>query len=75
LGGLLAIRAAQFQPVAIRMAAVTIDFLMQEEFLSADEQLAYRSAWEFLNSGNHSGLSSEDEGPAIRSLGPDLQFK
>lgn len=39
-----------------------IDFLEQHGFLSKDECLAFSSAWGFLCSGNHPGLSSEDEG-------------
>jgi hypothetical protein len=39
-----------------------IEFLVQHGFLSSDEQSAYLSAWGFLSSGNHPGLSSEDEG-------------
>jgi hypothetical protein len=39
-----------------------IDFMAQHGFLSPDEQSAFLSAWGFLSSGNHPGLSSEDEG-------------
>jgi hypothetical protein len=39
-----------------------IDFLGEHGFLTSDEQSAYLSAWGFLSSGNHPGLSSEDEG-------------
>jgi hypothetical protein len=39
-----------------------IDFMAQHGFLSSDEQSAFLSAWGFLCSGNHPGLSSEDEG-------------
>ncbi len=39
-----------------------IEFLEREHILSADEQQAFLSAWGFLSSGNHPGLSSEEEG-------------
>lgn len=39
-----------------------IEFLEERGFLTPDEQSAYLSAWGFLSSGNHPGLSSEDEG-------------
>jgi hypothetical protein len=39
-----------------------VDFMTQQSFLSADEQVAFLSAWGFLCSGNHPGLSSEEEG-------------
>jgi hypothetical protein len=39
-----------------------IEVLEQNGFLTPDEQSAYLSAWGFLSSGNHPGLSSEDEG-------------
>ena len=39
-----------------------IAFLEEHGFLTSDEQSAYLSAWGFLSSGNHPGLSSEDEG-------------
>jgi hypothetical protein len=39
-----------------------IEFMAQNEFLSSDEQSAFLSAWGFLCSGNHPGLSSDDEG-------------
>jgi hypothetical protein len=39
-----------------------IDFMARQSFLSLDEQSAFLSAWGFLCSGNHPGLSSEDEG-------------
>jgi hypothetical protein len=40
-----------------------IDFLKDHGLLTSEEQSAYSSAsWGFLSSGNHPGLSSEDEG-------------
>jgi hypothetical protein len=39
-----------------------IEFLERETFLSTDDQVAFISAWAFLSSGNHPGLSSEDQG-------------
>ena len=39
-----------------------VEFLEREKFLSADDQLALLSAWGFLCSGNHPGLSSEEQG-------------
>jgi hypothetical protein len=39
-----------------------IDFMAQHGFLSPDEPNAFFSAWGFLCSGNHPGMSSEDEG-------------
>lgn len=39
-----------------------IEFLEKHAFLTSDEESAYLSAWGFLSSGNHPGLSSEDEG-------------
>jgi len=39
-----------------------IDFLKDHGLLTSDEQSAYSSAWGLLSSGNHPGLSSEDEG-------------
>jgi hypothetical protein len=39
-----------------------IEFMTQQGFLSPDEQAAFLSAWGFLSSGNHPGLSSDDEG-------------
>jgi len=39
-----------------------VEFLERENILSADEQAAFLSAWGFLSSGNHPGLSSEEEG-------------
>jgi hypothetical protein len=39
-----------------------IEFMAQHSFLSPDEQYAFLSAWGFLSSGNHPGMSSEDEG-------------
>lgn len=39
-----------------------IEFLGREGFLTTDEQQAFLSAWAFLSSGNHPGLSSEEEG-------------
>jgi hypothetical protein len=39
-----------------------IEFLEREGFLSSDEQQSFLSAWGFLSSGNHPGLSSEEEG-------------
>jgi len=37
-------------------------FLEKESILSTDEQAAFLAAWGFLSSGNHPGLSSEEEG-------------
>ncbi len=39
-----------------------LEFLTQESILSDDEQRAFEAAWGFLCSGNHPGLSSEEEG-------------
>ncbi len=39
-----------------------IEFLEREKFLSADDLQAFLSAWAFLSSGNHPGLSSEEQG-------------
>lgn len=39
-----------------------IEFLEKESILSTDEQAAFLAAWGFLSSGNHPGLSSEEEG-------------
>ena len=39
-----------------------IDFLERENFLSADDVKAFLAAWGFLCSGNHPGLSSEEQG-------------
>lgn len=39
-----------------------IEFLGRESFLTTDEQQAFLSAWGFLSSGNHPGLTSEEEG-------------
>ena len=39
-----------------------IEFMERQRFLSPDEQAAFLSAWGFLSSGNHPGLSSDDEG-------------
>lgn len=39
-----------------------VDFLGKENILSTDEQAAFLSAWGFLSSGNHPGMSSEEEG-------------
>jgi len=39
-----------------------IEFMAQNNLLSSDEQSAFLSAWGFLSSGNHPGLSSDDEG-------------
>jgi hypothetical protein len=39
-----------------------VEFLMRNAFFSSDEQIAFLSAWGFLCSGNHPGMSSEDEG-------------
>jgi hypothetical protein len=39
-----------------------IEFLEQASILSTDEQAAFLSAWGFLSSGNHPGLSSDEEG-------------
>ena len=41
---------------------VIVLFLEEHGFLTPEEQSAYLSAWGFLSSGNHPGLSSEDEG-------------
>jgi hypothetical protein len=39
-----------------------IDFLEREKIFSPDDQQAFLSAWAFLSSGNHPGLSSEEQG-------------
>lgn len=39
-----------------------IEFMAEHTFLSVDEKNAFLSAWGFLSSGNHPGMSSEDEG-------------
>jgi len=39
-----------------------IEFMASNGVLSSDEQSAFLSAWGFLSSGNHPGLSSDDEG-------------
>ena len=39
-----------------------IEFLERESFLSADDVGAFLAAWGFLCSGNHPGLSSEEQG-------------
>lgn len=39
-----------------------VEFLGKLTFLSADEQAAFLSTWGFLSSGNHPGMSSEEEG-------------
>ncbi len=39
-----------------------IEFLEKESILSTDERVAFLAAWGFLSSGNHPGLSSEEEG-------------
>jgi len=39
-----------------------VEFLERESILSADEGSAFLSAWGFLSSGNHPGMSSEEEG-------------
>jgi hypothetical protein len=39
-----------------------IDFLARENIFSPDDQNAFLSAWAFLSSGNHPGLSSEEQG-------------
>jgi hypothetical protein len=39
-----------------------IEFLEQENILSADDVQAFLAAWGFLCSGNHPGLSSEEQG-------------
>jgi hypothetical protein len=39
-----------------------IDFLARENIFSPDDQQAFLSAWAFLSSGNHPGLSSEEQG-------------
>lgn len=39
-----------------------IEFLEEKSILSTDEQAAFLAAWGFLSSGNHPGLSSEEEG-------------
>jgi hypothetical protein len=38
-----------------------IEFLEKTKILSTDEQAAFLAAWGFLSSGNHPGLSSEEE--------------
>jgi hypothetical protein len=38
------------------------DLKKEKKCLSSDEQSAFLSVWGFLCSGNHPGLSSEDEG-------------
>jgi len=39
-----------------------VEFLQRENILSLEEQAAFLSAWGFLSSGNHPGMSSEEEG-------------
>jgi hypothetical protein len=39
-----------------------VEFLEREKLFSTDDQQAFLSAWAFLSSGNHPGLSSEEEG-------------
>ena len=39
-----------------------IEFLEREKVFSADDHQAFLSAWGFLSSGNHPGLSSEEHG-------------
>lgn len=39
-----------------------VEFLEKENIFSADDQQAFLSAWAFLSSGNHPGLSSEEQG-------------
>jgi hypothetical protein len=39
-----------------------VEFLEREKFFSTDDQNAFLSAWAFLSSGNHPGLSSEEQG-------------
>lgn len=39
-----------------------IDFLQKHQILSPDEQSAFKSAWNFLCSGNHPGMSTEEGG-------------
>jgi hypothetical protein len=39
-----------------------VEFLERERLFSTDDQQAFLSAWGFLSSGNHPGLSSEEEG-------------
>lgn len=38
-----------------------VEFLEKEKFFSTDDQQAFLSAWAFLCSGNHPGLSSEEQ--------------
>jgi len=46
-----------------------IEFLCTHQILSADEKAAFLSAWGFLSSGTHPGLSSEEHGRIGTILG------
>jgi hypothetical protein len=57
-----AIGEARCAMQAVIDETVIVLFLEEHGFLTPEEQSAYLSAWGFLSSGNHPGLSSEDEG-------------